>query len=494
VLGHKPAGAHESYQAAIDQLSMLQHMAGEAGGMRKAMRRYETFKYIQRIAEVFEAAGIKDRRLNFLRNQSELIYNVERQAASSADPRTIDSGDLTKKVNDPNPDKRPDVAITDLGQQAGVSESYLEDIYGMTRSMVEEHLPGLRKSALGGDTVAAPALPVQLPTLEPLPTPTPGGATQPQGPGGGGSGGGSGTPGSGTATDTPTPSPSPGTGAKDSTVAGPHASTDRTAPAGKLDAATTPRDWKEVPPPPGLKAGANKLVFLQDPATLEIWIFKPAKGEEHLAFGPTVGIEAQERWRRAAAAARLGTLLHIDTPEVHLVDYKGDKGSLQKYHPGYEVVDDLKTRSWDDWNKFWNGQQRKDMDVFDFFLANQDRHGRNVMVRMEGGEPKVMLIDQDSSIPADSRRNYEAQGYDPQRPDRWVRDLPPSISRELATKFRELQTNFPEAELKQWLTQAEIDGLKSRLGVVITKLDQGTIKVVDEKGLSQPPPGKPPST
>ena len=106
VLGQKPANAHESYQAAIDQVSMLQHMAGEAGGMRKAMRRYETFKYIQRITEVFEAAGIKDRRLNFLRNQSELIYNVERQAASG-DPRTIDAGDLTKKVNDPTSDKRP---------------------------------------------------------------------------------------------------------------------------------------------------------------------------------------------------------------------------------------------------------------------------------------------------------------------------------------------------------------------------------------------------
>ena len=404
---------------------------------------------------MLEAAGVKDRRLNFLRNQSELIYNVERQAASSADTRTIDTGDLTKKVNDPNPDKRPDVAITDLGEQAGVPESHIEDIYWMTRGMVEEHLPELRKSALGGDTVAAPSLPMQLPVLEPLPapTPTPGGTTQPQGPGGGSGGGssGGGSPSGGTAADTPTPS---SVGGKDATQAGPSASTDRTAPAGRLDAETTKVEarWKQVPPPPGLEPGANKLVFLQDPTTGEIWIFKPAKGEEHLAFGPTVGIEAQERWRRAAAAARLGHLVNIDTPDVHLVDYNGEKGSLQRYHPGYEVGDELKKRSRDDWEKFWSSQQRKDMDIFDFFLANQDRHGRNWMIRMEGGEPKVMLIDQDSSIPADTRRNYEAQGYDPQRPDRWVRDLPPSISRDLAKKFLELQYHFPEKELAQWLT------------------------------------------
>ena len=360
----------------------------------------------------------------------------------------------------------------------------------MTRQLVDEHLPELRKSALGGDTVAAPALPVQMPALEPLPTPTPSGATQPQGPGGPGpSGGGGGGGSSGSGSSGGTASATPGSvGARNATPAEPHATTDRTAPAGKLDAKVTqlPGTWKKVSEPPGLAGHANDLIFLQDPSTGELWMFKPAKGEGPLAFGPNVGIEAQERWRRAAAAARLGHLVNIETPEVILVDYNGDKGSLQRFHPGFEAGSALKKRSWEDWNKFWTSQQRKDMDVFDFFLANQDRHGGNWLIRMEGGEPKVVLIDQDSSIPADSRRNYEAQTYDPQRPDEWVRNLPPSISRDLAKKFLELQHHFPEKELQQWLTQTEIDGLKNRLDVVITKIEQGKINVVDKTGLARP--------
>jgi hypothetical protein len=35
--------------------------------------------------------------------------------------------------------------------------------------------------------------------------------------------------------------------------------------------------------------------------------------------------------------------------------------------------------------------------------------------------------------------------------------------------------------------------LKARLDVVITKIEQGKINVVDEKGLSQPKPAQPPS-
>ena len=131
-------------------------------------------------------------------------------------------------------------------------------------------------------------------------------------------------------------SPDRPVGNRDQTPAGPTA-TDRTDPTSKRDAETTQlsHHWKEVPAPPGISAGRNKLVFLQDPTNpTELWIFKPAKGEQELTFGPSVGIEAQERWRRAEAASRLGKDLGFDTPDTHLVDWKGEKGSLQRYGPG----------------------------------------------------------------------------------------------------------------------------------------------------------------
>jgi hypothetical protein len=129
--------------------------------------------------------------------------------------------------------------------------------------------------------------------------------------------------------------------------------------------------------------------------------------------------------------------------------------------------------------QFWNSQRRLDMDAFDFFIANQDRNGWNYMIRMEGGEPRLLLIDQDASIPNEARRNYQSQepgtGHDPEA---YVRDLPPTISRDLEQRLRNLEAAFPETELRQWLTQPEVDGLRARLGVLIGKLDSGQIRVV----------------
>ena len=86
----------QAYEAVIDQVSMIQHQAADAGGMYSAMRRYETFKYIKRICDHLQAAGVKDPRIGFLRNHAELVYNVERQAVSSAHGRDISAADLTK--------------------------------------------------------------------------------------------------------------------------------------------------------------------------------------------------------------------------------------------------------------------------------------------------------------------------------------------------------------------------------------------------------------
>lgn len=484
VKGQSPQTAHDSYQTLIDQIAQIGIHAHEKGGMRAGLRDYETFKYIQRIATALEASGVHgDPRIRYLHQQAELVYNVERDAVASEDPRNLTRADLTTKTRHEDPNKRPQMYLSDY-DSAGVSESHLEDIYAMTRQVIEDHMPSLRKTALGGDTAAGIPMPVELPPLEPrspAPAPGPQEAGGGGGPGGGGSTGGGGS-GGGTPAGTPAGSATPDrpVGNRDQTPAGPTA-TDRTDPTSKLDAETTQlsHHWKEVPAPPGISAGRNKLVFLQDPTNpTELWIFKPAKGEQELTFGPSVGIEAQERWRRAEAASRLGKDLGFDTPDVHLVDWKGEKGSLQRYRPGFETGDALATRNPDAWKKFWESQSRKDMDVFDFFIANQDRHGENWMIRMEGEDPKLMLIDQDSSIPADSRRNYEAQEPGRGHSQKWVRDLPPTVSKQVADKLRGLSERFPEQELQQWLTQPEIDGLRSRLGVLLTKIDSGAIRVV----------------
>src|SRR5262249_44966431 len=119
-----------------------------------------------------------------------------------------------------------------------------------------------------------------------------------------------------------------------------------------------------------------------------------------------------------------------------------------------------------DFDSFWRSSLRYDIDAFDYFIANQDRHQYNVMKRTEGRDrPETMLIDQDSGIPASSERFSRMRSQDDLRP--WQRAIPPSVSKELADRFHELAARFPEAVLRQWLTEKEVNGLWSRLNEVI---------------------------
>jgi hypothetical protein len=158
---------HQAYEAVIDQVGMIGHQVAEAGGMRAALRRYETFKYIQRICDHLLASGMHDPRITFLRNQAELVYNVERRATASAAERTIGPADLTSTAT------HRGVAYEDLGATPGVSDAVLADTHRMLDALLQEQLPILRKMAIGSDG----ASPVKLPALGPeTPHPDPAGA------------------------------------------------------------------------------------------------------------------------------------------------------------------------------------------------------------------------------------------------------------------------------------------------------------------------------
>lgn len=150
-------GPHEVYQAALDQIGMISHEAFGHGGVLAAMRHYEALKYISRLCDVLERAGVSDPRLAFLRNWSELAYAVDRNATGATD-RVVEPGDLTSKAT-----SNSRVRYDDLGSTPGVSDAFLLQNYDMLRAMLHDHLPELRSSALPGETGG--------PTIE-LPAPT----------------------------------------------------------------------------------------------------------------------------------------------------------------------------------------------------------------------------------------------------------------------------------------------------------------------------------
>ena len=224
--------------------------------------------------------------------------------------------------------------------------------------------------------------------------------------------------------------------------------------------------------------GINTKYLLVDAVTGERWLFKPATGEEGMEFGPELGIQTGERWRRALAAAYLAQDLGLNTPYVRLIEMEGMVGSLQEWRQGYEARPRIRNQAREDFDRFWNSRFRHDIDAFDYFIANQDRHKQNVMIRMEGDRPSTMLIDQDAGIPPSPERFTRMRPRDELEP--WQRDLPPSVSSELAGRFRDLAARFPDAELRRWLSDAEVDGLWSRLNEVIDGLNSGRIGIIEE--------------
>src|SRR5205807_380956 len=110
------------------------------------MRSYEALKYIHRTCEALRAAGVPDHRLNFLERWSSLGYQADRAATSAGgDPGRRTYDDMAGSY------QKADVRV-DLGPDPipGWSDAGLRQNYDMFRAMVDQHLPELRRRALGG--------------------------------------------------------------------------------------------------------------------------------------------------------------------------------------------------------------------------------------------------------------------------------------------------------------------------------------------------------
>lgn len=228
----------------------------------------------------------------------------------------------------------------------------------------------------------------------------------------------------------------------------------------------------------GAGGGGINIKYLLRAPDGKFWMFKPARLEERMGYGPAIGIQAGERYRRAAAAAYMADKLGVDTPAVRLGTWNGQKGSLQEWRPGYATAAEVQTTNAQKFQQFWNSQQRKDLDALDYVTAQQDRHTGNVMLKDKpGGGTQVLAIDQDAAFPTSSAR-FDPKNISTHPRANYQRPLSSTMSNDMARRMRDLDKNWPEADLRQWLTKAEVDGARARLTEIITKLDAGQITVV----------------
>ena len=138
--------------------------------------------------------------------------------------------------------------------------------------------------------------------------------------------------------------------------------------------------------------GANSgKLRLRDRMSGEEFIFKPASGEVPI-IGEEAGIAAGERYRRAPAAAQVAREAGISTPEAEVVSFQGQRGSLQRWVSQGKTLAQIARENPPMYQDIWNSQLKKDIDTFDYLIANMDRNQGNLMVVFAGLQ-KIHLLD-----------------------------------------------------------------------------------------------------
>jgi hypothetical protein len=227
--------------------------------------------------------------------------------------------------------------------------------------------------------------------------------------------------------------------------------------------------------------GANQgKLLLTHKTTGQQFLFKPRSGEREI-IGSEVGIRAGERYRRAPAAAYLAREAGIRTPAAEIVIWNDNGieeiGSLQEWitegQPASRFY--LHPRVY---NAMAASQPKLDLDAFDYVIANMDRNPGNWKVIIDpqsNAVREVLPIDMDASLPPGPGRyslGYVLEHY--QQP------MPGTITRGLYNRLLRMQADRSRIEiaLQEFLEQAEIDGVFTRLNELLESVRTGNIDVV----------------
>jgi hypothetical protein len=209
-------------------------------------------------------------------------------------------------------------------------------------------------------------------------------------------------------------------------------------------------------------------------------LFKPQSGEVEI-MGSNVGIEAGERYRRAPAAAYLARKAGIATPDAEIVVWKEngkeEVGSLQEWITEGTDAGRVYRRQPEVYKTINKSQPKLDLDAFDFVIANMDRNPGNWRVVLDpqtNTVQKVIAIDMDTSLPPGPERYSYGGPRPPHQPE-----LPPTISRELYENLQDMHKNRKTIERElTTLQQVEIDGVFTRLELLLQSVQAGHITVV----------------
>jgi len=231
-------------------------------------------------------------------------------------------------------------------------------------------------------------------------------------------------------------------------------------------------------PETGGKASQDKQ-WLRELSTDKEFLFKPQTGEQPGFQGEQLGIMAGERYRRAPASAYIARQLGIPTPKVEIVEYGGKIGSLQERVVQGEIVADIGETRPDVYKAIMKSQLKKDMDTFNYLIANMDAHTGNFFALYDPvtKQPlRLIPVDLDTAFPPSGvRYSLGKPRFPHQMP------IPKTISRDVFNRLQQLSANrtlLGDVLRKLSLTDAEINGMMFRLDEILQKVASGGAKVV----------------
>lgn len=121
---------------------------------------------------------------------------------------------------------------------------------------------------------------------------------------------------------------------------------------------------------------------------------------------------------------------------------------------------------------------KKHLDAFEYLIANMDRNPGNPLVELDPATAdikRLIPIDMDAAFPPSDIRYTLDPG--PMAP--WQMPLPDMISRDLEQRLRQMAANRDALRraLGVYLTDAEVDGMLTRLEQILVEVDHGPIQV-----------------
>ena len=234
----------------------------------------------------------------------------------------------------------------------------------------------------------------------------------------------------------------------------------------------------EARPEKGGKASEGKL-WLHERSTGKEYLFKPRRGERSGFMGEEAGILAGERYRRAPAAAEIAKRLGVETPKAEIVEYDGQIGSLQERVVQGETVAKISETRPDVYHAIMESQLKRDMDTFNYLIANMDAHTGNFMALYDPvtKQPlKLIPIDLDASFPPSGVRFSAGMAFPP-----YQMPIPKTISREVFNRLQHMSANrtrLGDVLRKLNLTDAEVNGVMTRLDRILHRVASGGATVV----------------